>query len=221
MEARSELPQASHDYGRRRVPPHRPRRVRPAGSARAGSVLPVREVGRTSPTFCSASRKPHRSPLATPTSSSAATRTRHAVTDDWRLSPSFTMNIGVRWEYESPISERLDRLVNLDVAPDFTAAGQVVASAATGAVTGAGIRSRSCGRTSAGSSRALHVAWRPGRDRRWSSVPATASIATRTYISRLPTSWRSSLRCRRHLKSRIRSDSIDARRRAARRTAAG
>jgi outer membrane receptor protein involved in Fe transport len=48
------------------------------------------------------------------------------VTDDWRLSPSFTMNIGVRWDYESPISERLDRLVNLDVAPDFTAAEQVV-----------------------------------------------------------------------------------------------
>ena len=47
------------------------------------------------------------------------------------------MNMAMRWEYESPISERLDRLVNLDVAPDFTAAGQVAASAATGAVTGA------------------------------------------------------------------------------------
>src|SRR5262249_11902949 len=48
------------------------------------------------------------------------------VTDDWRVNPVLTVNAGVRWEYEGPIEERLDRLVNLDVAPAFTAATPVV-----------------------------------------------------------------------------------------------
>jgi len=84
------------------------------------------------------------------------------VTDDWRLSPSFTMNIGVRWEYESPISERLDRLVNLDVSPDFTAAEQVVAaSAATGAVTGAEYPQSLVRADKRGFQPRLGIAWRP------------------------------------------------------------
>ena len=48
------------------------------------------------------------------------------VTDDWRISPALTLNLGVRWEYESPISERLGRLVNLDVGPGFTTAVPVI-----------------------------------------------------------------------------------------------
>ena len=27
------------------------------------------------------------------------------VNDDWRLSPSLTLNLGVRWEYEAPLTE--------------------------------------------------------------------------------------------------------------------
>ncbi|HVG71849.1 MAG TPA: TonB-dependent receptor [Vicinamibacterales bacterium] len=83
------------------------------------------------------------------------------VTDDWRLSPSFTMNIGVRWEYESPISERLDRLVNLDVAPDFTDAEQVLANAATGAVTGAEYPRSLVRPDKGGFQPRLGIAWRP------------------------------------------------------------
>ena len=49
------------------------------------------------------------------------------VTDDFRVTPSVTLTLGVRWEYESPITERFGRLVNLDVAPGFTAATSVVA----------------------------------------------------------------------------------------------
>jgi trimeric autotransporter adhesin len=58
------------------------------------------------------------------------------VTDDWRVNPVLTVNAGVRWEYEAPIDERFDRLVNLDVAPGFTAAAPVVANDPVGSVTG-------------------------------------------------------------------------------------
>ena len=43
------------------------------------------------------------------------------------MSSSLTVNLGVRWEYESPITEAQDRLVNLDVAPGFRAVQPVVA----------------------------------------------------------------------------------------------
>jgi hypothetical protein len=57
-------------------------------------------------------------------------------TDDWRLKPEFTLNIGVRWEYGAPITELKNRLVNLDVAPNFTNVKPVLASNPTGPLTG-------------------------------------------------------------------------------------
>ena len=51
------------------------------------------------------------------------------VTDDWRINPTLTVNLGVRWEYEAPFTERLDRLVNLSVTPGFTAATPVIGGA--------------------------------------------------------------------------------------------
>ncbi|MBL8229515.1 MAG: TonB-dependent receptor, partial [Bryobacterales bacterium] len=44
------------------------------------------------------------------------------VNDDWRVNPALTINAGLRWEYWSPMEERYGRLVNLDIAPGFTAA---------------------------------------------------------------------------------------------------
>jgi len=41
--------------------------------------------------------------------------------DDWRLHPQFSLVIGVRWDYQSPVRERYNRLVNLAIAPGFTA----------------------------------------------------------------------------------------------------
>jgi trimeric autotransporter adhesin len=52
------------------------------------------------------------------------------VTDDFRATPSLTLTIGVRWEYEAPITERFGRLVNLDIASGFSTATPVVAGTA-------------------------------------------------------------------------------------------
>jgi hypothetical protein len=50
------------------------------------------------------------------------------ITDDWRFSPTFTANVGLRWEFESPFTERLGRLANLAIAPGFTAVTPVTGS---------------------------------------------------------------------------------------------
>jgi hypothetical protein len=58
------------------------------------------------------------------------------ITDDWRVSPVLTVNAGARWEYEAPVTELFGRLVNLDVAPGFTAVSPVAAASPIGALTG-------------------------------------------------------------------------------------
>lgn len=58
------------------------------------------------------------------------------LVDDWRVSPDFTLNVGVRWEYGAPITELYGRLVNLDVAGYFSQVAPLVASNPTGALTG-------------------------------------------------------------------------------------
>jgi hypothetical protein len=53
------------------------------------------------------------------------------VTDDYRVKANITLNLGVRFEYESPIVEKYGRLVNLDVAPGFASATPKIAGSAT------------------------------------------------------------------------------------------
>src|SRR5205085_6454175 len=58
------------------------------------------------------------------------------INDDLRLSPSFTVMLGARWEYESPITEKLGRLVNLDTATNFAQVAPVLASDPSGPLSG-------------------------------------------------------------------------------------
>ncbi len=46
--------------------------------------------------------------------------------DDWRINTRLTLNFGVRYDYTTPITELYDRMVNLDVAPGYTAIAQVL-----------------------------------------------------------------------------------------------
>jgi trimeric autotransporter adhesin len=56
------------------------------------------------------------------------------VNDDFRVRPDFTINAGLRWEYGAPMTELYGRLVNLEIAPGFTAAVPVVANNRTESV---------------------------------------------------------------------------------------
>jgi len=83
------------------------------------------------------------------------------VTDDWRLSPTLTLNLGVRWEYETPITESRSRLVNLDVANGFSAVSPVAAGDPRGGVTGASYPRSLVRPDRNGFQPRLAMAWRP------------------------------------------------------------
>jgi len=81
--------------------------------------------------------------------------------DDYRVSPVLTLNLGVRWEYESPITEDQGRLVNLDLAPGFGSGEPVLASQPTGPVTGEQYPSSLLKADYRGIQPRLSMAWRP------------------------------------------------------------
>lgn len=58
------------------------------------------------------------------------------IADDFRVAPGFTLNAGLRWDYGSPITEKYDRLVNLDVAAGYAAIAPLLGSNPKGALTG-------------------------------------------------------------------------------------
>jgi hypothetical protein len=82
-------------------------------------------------------------------------------TDDWRISPELTINAGMRWEYGAPITEKYGRLVNLDIAPGFTAVAPVVAYDPVGSLTGARYPDSLVAPDKHGFEPRVGVAWRP------------------------------------------------------------
>jgi len=56
--------------------------------------------------------------------------------DDWRLTPQLTILAGLRWDYGAPITELKNRLVNIDVASNFSTEQPVLASSPQGVVSG-------------------------------------------------------------------------------------
>ena len=45
--------------------------------------------------------------------------------DDWRVKTNLTINMGLRYEFFTPYSEKYDHIANLDIAPGFTAVAGV------------------------------------------------------------------------------------------------
>ena len=52
------------------------------------------------------------------------------VNDDWRITPRFSLNFGIRWDYATPVTELYNRMVNLEIAPGYSAAVAVPAGSA-------------------------------------------------------------------------------------------
>jgi trimeric autotransporter adhesin len=45
--------------------------------------------------------------------------------DDWRLRSNLSLNLGLRYEFQTPLTEKYGCIVNLDIAPGFTAVAPV------------------------------------------------------------------------------------------------
>jgi trimeric autotransporter adhesin len=83
------------------------------------------------------------------------------INDDFRVGPNLTLSWGVRWEFEVPVTERYGRLVNVDVADDFSAAAPVIASDGVGPITGRDYPSALIKSDPWGIQPRFGLAWRP------------------------------------------------------------
>jgi hypothetical protein len=82
-------------------------------------------------------------------------------TDDWRISSQVSLNAGMRWEYGAPITELYGRLVNLDIAPGFSAVAPVVAADPLGPLTGQRYPDSLVRPDKSGFEPRVGLAWRP------------------------------------------------------------
>lgn len=93
--------------------------------------------------------------------------------DDWRILSTLTVNAGLRWEYGAPITEIHGRLVNLDVAPDFTAVAPILGSNPVGPLTGTHYPSSLMFSDRRGFEPRVGVSWRP--------IPASTIVVRAGY----------------------------------------
>lgn len=83
------------------------------------------------------------------------------VSDDFRFGAGVTFELGLRWEYESPYTERDGRLATLDVVPDFSSVAVVTGAAPEGPLTGTHYPASLVSRDRFGFQPRVGVSWRP------------------------------------------------------------
>jgi hypothetical protein len=83
------------------------------------------------------------------------------VNDDFRVLPELTVDAGLRWEYGAPMTELYGRMVNLDIAPGFTAAVPVLASNPKGSLTGTSYPASLVRPDLRGIEPRIGISWRP------------------------------------------------------------
>jgi hypothetical protein len=77
--------------------------------------------------------------------------------DDWRVRSRFSVAFGLRWDYQTPVTELYNRMVNLQIAPNFTAVTPIQAGGANPAALVNPDRNNFSPR--------LGIAWRPSEKR--------------------------------------------------------
>jgi len=106
------------------------------------------------------------------------------VQDEWSIRKNLTLNIGVRYDYASPFTEKYGRMVNLDVAPGFTAVAPVMPDG-TGPYSGqfsSGLVNSDFNKFSP----RLGIAYRPGTKRRTVIRSGFSLFYDNSIYSRIP-----------------------------------
>jgi hypothetical protein len=67
------------------------------------------------------------------------------VTDDWHLRGNFTLNFGLRWDFQAPVTELYNRLVSLEVGPNWTTTTPVCGAAPPSTAAGTCTRASQAG----------------------------------------------------------------------------
>jgi hypothetical protein len=95
------------------------------------------------------------------------------ASDDWRVRPELTINAGIRWEYGAPPTELKGRLVNLDIAPGFSAAAPVLGNSPKGPLTGTAYPASLVRPDRHGFEPRIGISWRP--------IPASTLVVRAGY----------------------------------------